>query len=85
MKYYPTIMNNEASALYMTGKIEDAENLYLEIKNIFPNYFEPQINLLALYANEKKNEKSKILINELNQKQERRWRDFTVFSALKMK
>ena len=24
-------------------------------------------------------------INELNQKQERRWRDFTVFSALKMK
>lgn len=24
-------------------------------------------------------------INELNQKQERRWRDFTAFSALKMK
>ncbi|MCX6159469.1 MAG: O-antigen ligase family protein [Ignavibacteriae bacterium] len=52
MQYYPTIMNNEAAALYMKKKTKEAEILYLEIKKVFPYYIEPQINLLALYAND---------------------------------
>jgi len=68
MKYYPTIMNNEASALFMSGRNEEAENLYLEIKNIFPNYYEPQINLLAMYANLKMDKKALELLDDINKK-----------------
>ncbi len=65
-KYYPTIMNNEASALYMTGNYKEAEQRYLEIKKIFPNYIEPQINLLAMYANQKQDKEAMEIINDLD-------------------
>ena len=68
MQYYPTIMNNEASALYMTGNFKEAEERYLEIKKIFPNYIEPQINLLSLYTNQKQNEDAKSNLAELGSK-----------------
>jgi tetratricopeptide (TPR) repeat protein len=68
MRYYPTIMNNEASALYMTGNIKKAEERYLEIKKLFPNYIEPQINLLTLYTNQKQTTEANNLITELSNK-----------------
>lgn len=66
MEYYPTVMNNEASALYMTGNYKEAEERYLVIKKTFPNYIEPQINLLSLYSNRKRNKEAKELIIELD-------------------
>jgi tetratricopeptide (TPR) repeat protein len=68
MQYYPTIMNNEASALYMTGNLKEAEQRYLEIKSVFPNYIEPQINLLSFYTNQKQYKEVKSLIAELENK-----------------
>lgn len=66
MEYYPTIMNNEASALYMTGNFKEAEEGYLEVKRLFPDYIEPQINLLSLYANQKQHSEAKTLISGLD-------------------
>ncbi|MFZ4592515.1 MAG: tetratricopeptide repeat protein, partial [Ignavibacteria bacterium] len=68
MKYYPTIMNNEASALYMTGKNTEAEQIYLETKVMFPNYIEPQINLLSFYTNQKRIPEAKAILVELGKK-----------------
>ena len=68
MKYYPTVMNNEASALYMNGSISESENLFIEIKNLFPNYIEPQINLLSLYTNMNKITEAKNIITEIEKK-----------------
>jgi tetratricopeptide (TPR) repeat protein len=66
LEYYPTLMNNEASALYMTGNYKEAEERYLEVKRLFPNYVEPQINLLSMYANQKRYTETKTLIAELD-------------------
>ena len=68
MKYYPTIMNNEASALYMTGNYGEAEKRYNEIRDIFPNYIEPRINLLAFYTNQKRYNEAMELISEIESK-----------------
>ena len=68
MEYYPTIMNNEASALYMTGNFMTAEERYLEVKKMFPNFIEPQINLLSFYTNLNRTEEAKNLIAELDSK-----------------
>jgi len=65
MKYYPTIMNNEASALYMTYNYKEAEERFLEVKRIFPNYIEPQINLLSFYTNGKRIPEAKDLLKEI--------------------
>ena len=69
MKYYPVIMNNEAGALYMLGNTKKAEEQYLEIKCLFPDYIEPQINLLALYTNERRKDDAFNLLKELENKE----------------
>lgn len=85
MKYYPTIMNNEASALFMKGNIKDAENLFIEIKNLFPNYIEPQINLLSLYTNTNKFTEAKNIIAEIETKtiDEKYVKNYSVFLGIK--
>jgi tetratricopeptide (TPR) repeat protein len=85
MRYYPTIMNNEASALYMTGMTNEAESLYLEIGNIFPNYFEPQVNLLSLYANERRFIDLNMLLIHLNRiiNNKLKIKNFDVFLSIK--
>jgi len=65
-KYYPTIMMNEASACYATGRNEEAINILKELKTIAPNYIEPQINLLSIYANLKMDNELKELISEID-------------------
>jgi hypothetical protein len=52
----------------MTGNIKKAEERYLEIKKLFPNYIEPQINLLTLYTNQKQTTEANNLITELSNK-----------------
>ncbi len=68
-EFYPVIMSNEAGALYMSGKSNEAEAGYNEIKILFPDYIEPQINLLALYTNTGKKDKAGNLLQELERKQ----------------
>lgn len=85
MKYYPTIMNNEASALYMNGKISEAESLFVDIKNLFPNYIEPQINLLSLYTNINKFSQAKRILTEIEKKtfDEKYVKNYSVFLGIK--
>lgn len=85
MKYYPTIMNNEAAALYMTENFEEAETRYNEIRNIFPNYIEPKINLLAFYVNQRRNREANELISEIesNAFESRYVKNYSVFLEIK--
>ncbi|MFA5011717.1 MAG: O-antigen ligase family protein [Ignavibacteria bacterium] len=69
MKYYPVIMNNEAGAFYMLGNTKKAEEQYLEIRSLFPDYIEPQINLLSLYTNEGRKDDAFNLLKELENKE----------------
>lgn len=64
-KYNPLIINNLASSHYMLNNLTEAEKYYRLSKSVFPNYFEPQINLLALYANSHKNSLAKQLLQEI--------------------
>ncbi|MFA7360221.1 MAG: O-antigen ligase family protein [Candidatus Kapaibacterium sp.] len=85
MKYYPTIMNNEAAALYMTGNYEEAKKRYNEIRDIFPNYIEPRINLLAFYTNQKRYNEARELISEIESKtyDSRYVKNYSVFLEIK--
>ncbi len=65
MPCYPTVMSNKASAFYKTGRISEAIELYKEIQKLFPYFFEPQINLLAVYANEKRDKDAVSLLKDL--------------------
>lgn len=65
-RYYPLIMMNEASALYATGNNNEAIGLLKEMKELFPNFIEPQINLLSVYANLKMDNEIKELIREID-------------------
>jgi tetratricopeptide (TPR) repeat protein len=65
-RYYPTIIMNEASACYATGRNDEAINILNELKTIAPNYIEPQINLLSIYANLRMDNESKELISEID-------------------
>ncbi|MCX7834426.1 MAG: O-antigen ligase family protein [Ignavibacteria bacterium] len=69
MPYFPQIISNKAITLYMIGEKEKSENLLLEIKRNFPYYYEPQINLLVLYMNDKRFNDAKELINEIETKE----------------
>ncbi|MBI2419647.1 MAG: O-antigen ligase family protein [Ignavibacteriales bacterium] len=63
--YNPLIVNNLASTHYMLNNLIEAEKYYTLSKSVFPNYFEPQINLLALYANSHKDRLAKQLLQEI--------------------
>ncbi len=64
--YIPSIISNEASAYYMSGNKENAlKDLYF-LKDNFPNYIEPKVNLLAIYANNKQDIEAKELLKIIN-------------------
>ncbi len=65
MPYFPAVMSNKASALYKTGHVQEAITLYRKTAEIFPGFFEPQINLLAVYANEKMHDEAKKLLTNI--------------------
>ncbi len=49
--FNPFIINNLASTKVMLKKYKDAESIYLKLKKEYPNYIEPQVNLVAMYLN----------------------------------
>ena len=85
MPYYPTVMSNKASALYKTGKVSEAIDLYRETQKLFPYFFEPQINLLAVYANEKRDTEALSLLKNLETviKEPKFIKNYIVFSDIK--
>ena len=64
--YDPLIMNNLGSSYYMTQRFDSAKYTFTEMKKIFNNYIEPQVNLLAIYTNQKNIDSAKMLINEID-------------------
>ena len=71
MPYTAQILNNKAVSLIALSRDDEAIKLLIEIKNYFPYYIEPQINLLSLYMKNKKYDEAEILISELNFKNDR--------------
>ena len=66
--YMPSILNNLASAYYMNGNFEKSDSLLsIVIKNC-PDYIEPEINLLAMCANNRKDSLARILISDIKNK-----------------
>lgn len=64
----PAILNNTAATMYALKDNNNAVKLLLEIKNKFPFFVEPQINLLAIYTNTGQDSLAKLLINEIENK-----------------
>lgn len=65
MPYLPPIISNKATTLYTMGNIQESENTLKDLKSKFANYYEPQINLLALYMNSKRYDEAKILSQQI--------------------
>jgi O-antigen ligase len=63
--FNPIILNNVAAIYEVSGALDSAEVSFKRMKSLFPNYFKPQINLLTLYYETGKNEKAKLLFDEL--------------------
>ncbi|MBM4157158.1 MAG: tetratricopeptide repeat protein [Ignavibacteria bacterium] len=66
--YNPSILNNEAAALYKTGNTSKAVEKYNFIMGKFPYFIEPQINLLSIYTNTKKDSLALQIIGNINNK-----------------
>ncbi len=66
--HFATILLNQASALYKAGKVEEAIIAYEAMKEQFPNYIEPQLNLIAIYTNEEEWEKGADLLKSISRK-----------------
>lgn len=67
-RWNPLILNNIASTYYQLNKTAKAKKLYLQIKDMFPNYIEAQVNLLAFYVNFKQDSLAQKLIKEIDSK-----------------
>lgn len=64
----PLVLHNTA-AIYQTAKKYDKAIIYYErIQKVFPNYIDPQINLLLIYSETASFEKGKQLFEELIKK-----------------
>jgi tetratricopeptide (TPR) repeat protein len=63
--FSPVIMNNVASSYHTTGNTQEAISQFEKMKDIFPDYTDPQIKLLYIYTGVKQLEKGKALLNEL--------------------
>ncbi len=66
--YTPTIIHNTASTYYQLKLKREALRLYHFLKQKFPNYVQPQIDMISVYANAKEHRKAKALLNELERK-----------------
>jgi tetratricopeptide (TPR) repeat protein len=61
-------MQNVAASYKAKGNLQSAIEQYEKVRNIFPNYINPQSNLLELYLESGGTEKAKVLFYELNKK-----------------
>jgi O-antigen ligase len=66
--FNPIIMQNVAASYKGMGNLQSAIEQYEKVRNIFPNYINPQINLLELYFESGDTEKAKARFYELNKK-----------------
>jgi O-antigen ligase len=85
IKYDPLIMSNLASTYYMEGNSDSAKIILNEVLKYFPNYIEPQINLLAIYYNNKDFESAKNLIKDISTKEKdtTKIRNYNVYQSIK--
>jgi len=69
----------------MSGDMEKALITLSFLKDNFPNYIEPQINLLAIYANNKQDIEAKELIKIINRdsKDTTKIKNYNVFLSIK--
>jgi len=66
--FNPIIMQNVAASFKAMGNLQSAIEQYEKVRKNFPNYINPQINLLELYFESGETEKAKVLFYELNKK-----------------
>jgi len=67
--FWPPLLNNLASAYYMTGEILKADSLLSVVIKNCPDYIEPRINLLVIYANDGKDILARNIITEIQKKE----------------
>lgn len=66
--YSPAIKSNIASSFYMLKDSENAIKLLMDMKMDYPFFVEPQINLLAIYANTGQDSLAQSLLDEITKK-----------------
>jgi hypothetical protein len=66
--FNPIIMQNVAASYQAKRNLQSAIEQNEKVRKNFPNYINPQINLLELYFNSGETEKAKALFYELNKK-----------------
>lgn len=66
--YNPLVLHNTAGIYQSSKKYNDAVIRYKKLQKLFPNYIDPQINLLIIYSETLPFEKSKELFDELIKK-----------------
>jgi tetratricopeptide (TPR) repeat protein len=66
--YAPAIISNIASSFYMLKDNENAIKLLVDMKKDYPFFIEPQINLLAIYANTGQDSSAQSLLSEISKK-----------------
>jgi O-antigen ligase len=85
MPQYPSLLNNRASALYKTGRINESIESFRYLEKVFPNYEESRINLLAIYTNEKMYSEAIKCLNDI-EKSNPEWKfikNYIVFLEIK--
>jgi len=66
--FNPIIMQNVAASYKAMGNLQSAIEHYEKVRKNFPNYINPQINLLEIYIESGEMEKAKVLFSELIEK-----------------
>jgi tetratricopeptide (TPR) repeat protein len=64
----PLVLHNTAAIYQSQKKYDNAITYYEKIRELFPNYIDPQINLLLIYRETNLDEKGKVLFNDLIKK-----------------
>ncbi len=67
-RYNPLVLHNTAAIYQSSKKYDEAISYYRRMQKLFPNYLDPQINLLIIYSETLPFEKSKELFDELIKK-----------------
>jgi O-antigen ligase len=66
--YNPLVLHNTAAIYQSSKKYDEAVSYYRRMQKLFPNYIDPQINLLIIYSETLPFEKSKLFFDELMKK-----------------
>ena len=64
----PLVLHNTAAIYQSSKNYKNAITYYKRMQKLFPNYIDPQINLLIIYSETLETEKRKLLLDELMKK-----------------